>query len=450
MGSSDCPIKTIMKRDGNVAAYDRDRIATAIFKAAASVGGHDRATSEKLARDVEKVLIHNYEPESPPSVEDIQDIVESTLIKHGHARTARAYIIYRHDRERARSARQMMTFEASDNIPYKKIYEVLRWNMDHKCETVDGVNKIIADGKYVQLIKDCDKRYGDEVAAGGGRIIERLPEVRIVIIAGPSSSGKTTTTIKLSETLEAAGMSLRAINVDHYFFNLEMHPKDEFGDYDYETPDALDLALINDHLGRLLEGETIRTPDYDFKTGQRTLDVHEMKLASNEILLIDSLHGLYDKMTASIPASKKFQLYIETLGQLRDNEGNFMRWADNRLLRRMIRDSWNRNLQPLQTLTHWHYVRRSELKNIIPFIGTVDYLVNSAMPYEMPILKNKLFRFFPEALKHYHDEPKRQDAYIRARRVHGLLDQLTEVANDQCVPPRSLIREFIGGSEYTY
>jgi uridine kinase len=155
-------------------------------------------------------------------------------------------------------------------------------------------------------------------------------------------------------------------------------------------------------------------------------------------------------MTSSIPASKKFRLYIETLGQLRDEEGNFMRWADNRMLRRMIRDSWHRNLKPLETLTHWHYVRRSELKNIIPFIGSVDYVVNSALPYEIPIHKAKLGHFFPEALKKFRDEPKRQDAYIRAKRVHALLNQVTEVTNDHCVPSRSLLREFIGGSEYKY
>jgi uridine kinase len=442
-------VKFIIKRDGNVVAYDRDRIATAIFKAAAAVGGKDRDRAEALARDVENVLAHNYTNENPPSVEDIQDLVEQTLIRSGHAKTARAYIIYRHDRAQARQKRNV-TVEATDNIPYKKIYEVLRWNMDHTCETVDGLNRIIADGKFVQLIKDCDRRYDEEVAAGAQLVIERLPDVRIVIIAGPSSSGKTTTTIKLGERLSAAGMSLRAINIDHYFFNLEMHPRDEFGDYDYERPEALDLDLINEHLLRLLNGETIKTPHYNFKNGQRTLDVHEMSLGKNEILLIDSLHGLYDKMTSSIPASRKFRLYIETLGQLRDEEGNFMRWADNRMLRRMIRDSWHRHMQPLETLAHWHYVRRSELKNIIPFIGSVDYVVNSALPYEMPIHKAKLGHFFPEALKKYRDEPKRQDAYIRAKRVHALLNQVTAVTNDQCVPPRSLLREFIGGSEYTY
>jgi uridine kinase len=229
-----------------------------------------------------------------------------------------------------------------------------------------------------------------------------------------------------------------------------MHPKDEFGDYDYETPEALDLELINQHLVDLLAGKTIKTPHYDFKTGKRKLDVHEMKLEDHQILLIDSLHGLYEAMSHSIPASKKFRLYIETLGQVRNKDGVFMRWADNRLMRRMIRDSWHRNLQPLETLTHWHYVRRSELRNIIPFIGNVDYLVNSALPYELPILKHKLFRYFPEAMEKYKDDPKRQDAYIRAKRVFEFLEPMTAVEDDSPVPAKSLLREFIGGSDYEY
>ncbi len=450
MTTSECPIRQIIKRDGNLVDYDRERITAAIFKAAASVGGSDRATAQSLALLVEGALVHAHDPLSPPSVEEIQDIVEAILVKTGHVKTARAYIIYRHERALARAARSHLHIEATDNIPYKKIYEVLRWNMDHGCETVDGINHLIAEGRYPQLIKDCDQRYHDEVGVGADQVIARLPDVRIVIVAGPSSSGKTTTTIKVSEKLKAAGKELVAINVDHYFFNLEMHPKDEFGDYDYETPQALDLPLINDHLVKLLKGEKIKTPHYDFKTGTRQLDVHELQLGKHQILLIDSLHGLYHDMTNSIPDRQKFRLYIETLGQLRNADGTFMRWADNRLLRRMIRDSWHRNLKPLQTLGHWHYVRRSELRNIIPFIGSVDYCVNSAMPYELPVLKHRLFKFFPEALKTYKDDPKRQDAFMRAKRVFEMLNPMTEVADDSPIPPRSLIREFIGGSEYTY
>jgi uridine kinase len=254
----------------------------------------------------------------------------------------------------------------------------------------------------------------------------------------------------MMETLQREGYSLKAINIDHYFFNLEDHPKDEFGDYDYETPQALDLERINQHLGQLLAGETVRTPNYDFHTGKRSLNVHELRLAPTEILLIDSLHGLYTGMTECVPAKNKFRLYIETLGQLRSDSAGFMRWADHRLMRRMIRDSWHRSHSPEETITHWHYVRKSELQHIIPYNATVDFLVNSAMPYEIPILKNKLFRYFPAAMQQFKENPKRQDAYIRARRVFDLLDPLDEWTDDSVVPGKSLFREFIGGSEYKY
>lgn len=442
-------IKQIVKRDGTTVAYDRDRIATAIFKAAAAIGGSDRAEAERLAQLVEKKLEGTFGAGAIPSVEEIQDIVEETLIKEGHAKTARAYILYRHQRQMERVQRAYK-FEATDNIPYKKIYEVLRWNMDHGCETVEGLNEIIASDKLPELIAACEERYDLEVKAGAQKVIERLPNVRVMFIAGPSSSSKTTTTIKVSEKLAEAGMEFLALNVDHYFFNLEQHPRDEFGDYDYETPHALDLKLIDQHVAALLAGRTIKTPHYDFKTGKRQLDVYEMKLGKNQLLLIDSLHGLYGEMTQSTPNDKKFKLYIETLGQVRNKEGLFMRWADNRLLRRMIRDSWHRNLQPEQTLTHWHYVRRSELKNIIPFIGTVDYLVNSAMPFELPILKARLFKFFPPAMEKFKNDAKRQDAYVRAKRVYETLKDLTPVEDDSPVPKTSLLREFIGGSNYKY
>ena len=192
--TSQYAIKKVVKRDGNTVEYDRDRITTAIFKSAASVGGSDRQMAEDLAKEVEKTLAATYAPPSIPTVEDVQDVVEATLIKHGHVKTARAFIIYRHDRAQARASRSVK-FEATDNIPYKKIYEVLRWNMDHNCETIEGLNNIVTGGKYPELVKACDQRYSDEVKRGAEKILERLPEVRIVIIAGPSSSGKTTTTI---------------------------------------------------------------------------------------------------------------------------------------------------------------------------------------------------------------------------------------------------------------
>ncbi len=442
-------IKQIIKREGNLVPYDRDRISTAIFRALTSAGRGDRALAESLARDVEAALVKNYGTDAAPSVEEIQDLVEQTLMAQGQVRTARAYIIYRSQRAQARAARAC-AFEVTDNIPYQKIYEVLCWNVDHACHTLDDLNAGISRGRFPELIKECERRYHDEIGRCATQILERGDEVRLVIVAGPSSSGKTTTTLKLSERLERAGIRFQALALDNYFFDLERHPRDEFGDYDYETPAALDLDLINAHLVRLLAGETVKTPHYDFKTGKRTLDVHEARLAPKHLLLLDSLHGLGEGMTSRIAAPRKFKVFVETLGQLRSADGQFLRWADNRLMRRMIRDSWHRNSQPETTLTHWHYVRRSELQHIIPFIKTADFKINSALPYEIPILKHKVFRYFPEAMERYRADPSRQDAYIRAKRVHDFLLPLTAVEDDSGVPDDSLLREFIGGSRYAY
>ncbi|MGE4490208.1 MAG: ATP cone domain-containing protein, partial [Kiritimatiellales bacterium] len=383
----------IIKRNGTRVEYDRDRIATAIFKAAASIGGDDRTEAERLAAIVEQRLEPMYGDE-PPTVEDIQDLVETVLLEEGHVSTSRAYISYRSRRAQQRESRADLAASTFNNIPYKKIYNVLRWNLDHDCASVEGINRIMAAGRFEDLIDACEERYIGECHAAGENVLACIDDIRMIIVAGPSSSGKTTTTIKMMETLQREGYSLKAINIDNYFYDLEDHPKDEFGDYDYETPHALDLELINQHLGQLLAGETIRTPDYNFHTGKRTLDIHELSLAPNEILLIDSLHGLYTDMTRSVPSKNKFRLYIETLGQLRSASGEFMRWADHRLMRRMIRDSWHRSHKPEDTITHWHYVRKSELQHIIPYNSTVDFLVNSSMPYEIPILKHKLFRYF--------------------------------------------------------
>ncbi|MCA1809117.1 MAG: ATP cone domain-containing protein [Kiritimatiellia bacterium] len=442
-------IKNIIKRQGNLVAYDRDRISTAIFRALVSTGTKDRDLAERLGARVEQALVAAYGTHTPPSIEEIQDIVEETLFEAGYADTARAYQDYRHARAQARSMRAC-NFEVTDNIPYKKIYEVLCWNMAHECDSVPALNRLIERGDFINLMRAADRRYDEEIDAAAEVVLARSDRLRLIIVAGPSSSGKTTTTIKLAERLRKSGIGLQTINVDNYFFELERHPRDEFGDYDYESPQALDLPLIDLHLAQLLDGRTVMTPHYDFKTGRRHLAAHALKLEPGNMLLLDSLHGLYGPMTASVADEQKFRLYIETLGQLRAADGQFMRWADNRLMRRMIRDSWHRNSQPEATLTHWRYVRRSELTNIIPYIGNADFLVNSALPYEMPVLKGRIFDFFEPAIAKYRADPGRQDAYIRARRINDFLLPLTPAADAGCLAPDSLLREFVGGSCYEY
>jgi uridine kinase len=273
-----------------------------------------------------------------------------------------------------------------------------------------------------------------------------------VIIAGPSSSGKTTTTIKLGQRLSKAGLTLVPLHVDNYFFDLDLHPRDEFGDYDFETPQALDLALINRHLVRLIAGEEVRIPFYDFKTGRRQDDATPMRLGPNDIVLIDSLHGLYPPMTEDVTAEQKFQLYIETLLQMKGPDGRMIRWTDLRLMRRMVRDASFRAYDPRRTLEHWHYVRSSEMRNIIPYVNTTDYIINGALSYELPVMRRRLKEPFEEWVAEYEGDPLRVDAFTRAERVAKLLDAVAPIQDkdERAIPPTSHLREFIGGSVYEY
>ena len=274
--------------------------------------------------------------------------------------------------------------------------------------------------------------------------------MKVIVVAGPSSSGKTTTTLKIAEQLAGHDRNLVPINVDHYFFDLKTHPRDSHGDYDFETPQALDLELLNEHLSRILKGEEIEVPFYNFKTGNREGASGRIRLGEKDILLIDSLHGLYEKMTESVPRERIFKVYIETLAQVKDSSRNYVRWADIRMLRRMIRDLQFRNYNPRQTLLHWHYVRRSELRYIVSRLRHADAIVNSYLPYELPFMKARLGSMFPAFVSELEGDPDRGDAYERAVRIMKLFDELPDWTDESIVPRDSLMREFIGGSTYDY
>lgn len=435
----------LVKRDGRVVPWDRERVVVAIYKAAASLGGHDRDLSERLAAEVEEVVFRSFTGVRPPTVEDVQDVVERVLIRNGHAKTARAFIVYRHERARQRDRRDRALLEF---IPYKTMWQRLNWALAHGCETVEKLNGRIRDGGMRELIRESDELYESILDQAAAAVIERRDELRFLIVAGPSSSGKTTTTHKLAERLERAGIHVIPMSLDNYFFDLELHPKDEFGDFDFETPEAMDLPLVNRHLADLDSGRGIDTPRYDFKTGKRRDETTRFEPEAGSIILLDTLHGLYGPLTASVPEARKFRLYIETIAQLKGTDGRWIRWTDVRLLRRMIRDSLHRGYDPEQTLLHWHYVRRSELKHIIPYQSTADFIVNSSLAYELPYLKRHLARHFPALLEKHRGDARRLDAVIRAERVIRLFDSLADADDDSLVPSTSLLREFIGGSAY--
>jgi len=436
-------IKRVKKRDGRVVPFKQERITNAIYRAAVAVGGRDRITSQRLSDQVVSILDTIYGTRKVPTVEEIQDVVEKVLIENGHAKVAKAYILYRDERNRRR-IQGKSTLEREETVPWAKLWSVLNWAVDHGLNTVEGLNKRILDGEMPDIVMESETAYSQDISVVESSILLNIAEIKLVIFAGPSSSGKTTTTNKIAHRLAEKGVTFVELNLDNYYYDLELHPRDEFGDYDFETPQALDIELINRHIKDLLNGREIQVPLYDFKTGKRSLTTTSVRLAKNDVILIDSLYGLFPALTEGVK-SGSFKVYIEPLLQMKGNNGEYVRWTDIRLMRRMLRDAMYRASDYGQTLTHWHYVRSGELRNIMPYISTADYIVNSAMPYELSIYRPKLEGYFKEWTQKYKEDPLRQDAYTRASRVYALLSSITPFTDEIIVPADSVLREFIGG-----
>ena len=245
-------IKKIIKRNGSIVSFNRERILNSILKAALAVGGGDKEQASELADEVIKMMSELYPQASTPSVEEISDLTEKVLVEGGHFRTAKAYILYRHKHSELREKKESSII-IEDNVPYKNLLKVFSWNVDHNCDTVKKLNKRVKSANFRTLIRDSEKTYQDEINSVAKKIIKNKNRIRIAIVAGPSSSGKTTTTIKIGEILQKEGVTFSLMNLDNYFKNLDEHPKDEYGDYDFETPHALDLLLVNRHLDHAVQ-----------------------------------------------------------------------------------------------------------------------------------------------------------------------------------------------------
>jgi len=356
----------------------------------------------------------------------------------------------------ARKSTKKSAAPAPEKLQWEEIYEmeiVTRarwWNRNRDVGTIAGINRRMAFGGYQDVIRDADRAYESAIWKIAGEILGRRDKIRLVIVAGPSSSGKTTTTLKLCEALRAMGEDLVILPMDNYFWNLKDQPEDEHGDHNFESPEALDIKTINKNLKDLLAGKEASIPVYDFKSGQRKKERKKLQLKEGQLLVIEGLHAFHSPMTAGIPADSQFRVYIETICQLQDQDYNFVPWTDLRLLRRMVRDNLHRNYTPMKTLGHWHYVRESEKEYIVPFIGEAEAVVNGYLPYELPVYKKYLYEPLKEAVENYADQTGREDAYRRALRCLGYLEEIDELEDDSIISPTSLIREFIGGSVYKY
>ncbi|OIO32468.1 MAG: response regulator SirA [Candidatus Hydrogenedentes bacterium CG07_land_8_20_14_0_80_42_17] len=401
-------------------------------------------TSSLSKKKISKELLY-------PSRECIQDMIEKEMKDIGEVDIAEGFMIYREGRRKIHNGEISPIQFTNNGIHRELVNRTIQWNIEHECETVFALNDWIfgRHGKNIEdLINAGEKRYIDDVRSVAKSIIERKKDIRVVIIAGPSSSNKTTTTVIIGQELAKEGLKLKQLNVDNYFFDLTKQPKDEYGDYDFEMPEAIDMELLNQNLSDLLSGREIQMPHYNFKLGKRDKYI-PFNVKEDEVILIDCLHGLYRKLTSSVPNRNKFKIYIESMNLLRNTNGEFTKWADVRLLKRMIRDSQHRGYPAETTLAHWPYVRKGELKHIIPYIFSTDAVVNSGLPYELSILKATAGKIFPsrrviERLR----EEGRLDPYIRGIRVASLMETVAEFPDLSLLPSTSPIREFIGGSSY--
>ena len=325
--------------------------------------------------------------------------------------------------------------------PLPKLFHTLAdsslWGQRLDLETVGALNDKIAEGDMSHLILIQEALQEKRIAEIAVQIAERKT-AKIVMIAGPSSSGKTTFSHRLSVQLEAIGLKPHPIAVDNYFVNRVDSPRDENGNYNYEILECLDVEQFNQDMQALLRGEQVELPYYNFKKGEREYKGDFLKLGKEDILVIEGIHCLNDRLSYSLPRESKFKIYISALTQLNIDEHNRIPTTDGRLLRRMIRDARTRGTSARDTIRMWPSVRKGEEENIFPYQEEADAMFNSALIYELAVLKQ-----YVEPL--LFGIPKNCPEYTEAKRLLKFLDYFIGVSSED-IPKNSILREFIGGS----
>jgi len=481
-------IGKVMKRNHALVTFDQERLVRAIRRAADSIGGFEQdylqgvndriftagGTNEGIAEFLSDLIVvclnaepHHLVSNFPPTVEEIQDAVLHVLSSTGFTVTADAYACFRWGHHWVREGAITEEQFVRNGYPPSHMEKLLAWNHEQGCDTVEGLNEIVRSGRLKSLIDAALENYESSLDEAARKVITRIEaddEIQMIWISGPSCSGKTTSTVKLTQRLKKHGLRFLMLNLDDYFWPLIEHPTDWINDRNYETPEALDIQLLNSQLRALLAGDTVEKPSYSFKMGRRvgTKPVHRKP---DQILLLDCLHGFYPPMTEGIDPSFIFRLYIEAMNPLYEIEAmsplyegdrtgrRLTRFEDVRLLRRMLRDTKHRNHAALSTLLHWHYVRAGELFSIIPLKGLADHILNGGMPFDLPALKP----FFSGKGSIWPQQDNLEqyssflDARIRYQRIERLLESvegltLSQVDDLKLIPGDAIIREFIGKS----
>lgn len=333
-------------------------------------------------------------------------------------------------------------------VPQQKMYEVFSeykdWVDIIGVSNVGPLNQMISNGKSTGLIQVAEALHEKKIGKIADTIAEAHAErgVRMVLIAGPSSSGKTTFCKRLGIGLGVLGFHPQSISLDDYFVDRTKTPRDESGDYDFEALEAIDLELFNDHLRRLFAGEAVVLPRYNFITGLREWHEKPLQLDDRSILLVEGIHGLNPRLTDGVADNLKFRVYISALTSISMDDLSRIPTTDNRLLRRMIRDYATRGCDATATLQRWASVRKGEDKHIFPYQENADVMFNSSLFYEIPVLK-------AYALPLLHSVPDTVEEYAEARRLFKFLDNFLPIDTND-IPPTSILREFVGGSSFKY
>ena len=307
------------------------------------------------------------------------------------------------------------------------------------------VNKAIVKGYSNQIIQIAEALHERKYAAIADQIFKRKDQVKLVLLAGPSSSGKTTTSMRIALHLKVLGLNPVVLAMDNYFVDREQTPKDENGEYDFECVEAMDLELLNKQLNQLMDGEEVDLPVFNFAEGRKYFTGKKTSMKPNDILIMEGIHALNPTLTAGIDNKRKFKIYASALTSLSIDENNSISTTDNRMLRRMVRDNNFRGTSAEQTILRWASVHKGEYKNIFPYQENADAMFNSSLIYELPLLK------------HYAEPLLRRiqptsPAYAESLRLLKFLSYIVEMTPSEhaAVPPTSVMREFIGGSSLKY
>lgn len=323
---------------------------------------------------------------------------------------------------------------------FNTFYNYTRWGNEIGIKNAADLNEQVSKGEYNKLIHISEVYYNNQLSSIADEIYNNRKRIKIVLIAGPSSSGKTTTSKKLEIHLQSKGIKTHQISIDDYFLDRDKTPILENGELDLESLNAVDVTLFNKHLTKLLDGERVELPEYNFVSGKREYKGKNLLLGENDIIIIEGLHGLNEDLTSSIERTKKYKIYISPLTQLNIDNHNRIHTSDTRKLRRIIRDNKYRSYSASQTLSMWKNIREGEEKYIFPYQDDADTILNSALIYELGILKT-----YAEPLLFSVEET--DPMYSEALRLINFLRNFLPIPSEE-VPSDSVLREFIGGSYF--